>query len=48
MTKFLVWQLALEDLAVSLAYAWQGDLPRTIYWGAAGVICLSTLWIGGR
>lgn len=36
---YIVWILAAEDVAASLAYFWTGHIRLGIYWLSAAILC---------
>lgn len=42
----VVLQLTLEDFVVAVCYAFMHDWPRAAYWTCAGLITLTTIFIG--
>lgn len=44
----VVWVLGAADIAVAVAYAFNKDWARVLYWLFAGGIAFTTLFMGGR
>lgn len=43
--RILIYVLSAEDVAVAAAYLLAGRYAHAVYWGAAAVICFSTLFL---